>query len=86
MEQELPFYMIKPLWDQAKVQCCANCGKSFLVPELNVVYGYQHPNGWRIPKYLGRWWLYVRCRCGYDTSFVKLGIPKDHPPTFPPIS
>ena len=74
MDQVIPFNLIKHLWLSVPEHRCANCAKSFDTG-IHLVEGYPHEGGWEIPgSIFVRWWLYVHCRCGYDTSFSKLGI------------
>ena len=50
---------------------CAICGEELYG---KLVYAYVHKDGWTVPGLTGKWWLSIRCNCGYDNSFDKFGI------------
>lgn len=55
---------------------CASCWEILPVGECDAVHVdmYDHEDGWKVITLLPRQWLSVHCRCGYDTSFTKLGV------------
>lgn len=55
---------------------CADCRKPFDFSK-NVVEGYEHDGGWSYDvsdPSSKKYWFYVTCKCGYQTSFAKMGI------------
>jgi len=51
---------------------CASCGH---VLTGYFVDAYPHSNGWSVIGFFEKYWLSIECpKCGYHTSFDKLGI------------
>ncbi|MBI2624843.1 MAG: hypothetical protein HYW70_00690 [Candidatus Nealsonbacteria bacterium] len=42
-----------------------------------------HDGGWEVKGFDKKQWLYYQCKkCGYQTSFDKLGVPRNKPPCY----
>lgn len=39
------------------------------------VWGYPHEGGWETDH--GRYWLFTKCKCGYEMALWKMGVPRD---------
>jgi hypothetical protein len=49
---------------------CAMCGQTLFDKRM-----YSHENGWLVPGYSEKQWVYFHCeKCKYDTSLDKLGV------------
>ncbi len=56
---------------------CWTCGEEVCLSDIR---HYDHPDGWPVDGFKEKQWLYFECHkpsCGYQTSFAKLGIPKN---------
>lgn len=52
-----------------------NCGSCGEVLTGLFIDAYPHDGGWSILGFFEKYWLSIHCpKCGYDTSFDKLGI------------
>ena len=72
--------MINFLIQSPKPIKCWECNRP---AELSDIKSYTHDGGWN-----GQWY-YIDCpKCGYQTSFAKLGIPKNAPiiPSFQAVA
>ncbi|MBI3115268.1 MAG: hypothetical protein HYZ09_02120 [Candidatus Kerfeldbacteria bacterium] len=65
---------------------CFDCRRPF---QPEAIIHYDHPWGWVVEGYRERQWLGFRClapRCGYETSFDKLGYRHLRPSELTPPS
>ena len=52
---------------------CLSCSTSLADKDLD---HYDHPWGWPVQGLKELQWLSLKCDCGYETSLVKLGVPR----------
>jgi len=54
---------------------CWSCGGAVRVQDIR---HYNHSGGWKVDGFNQLQWLFFECRrCKYQTSFAKLGIPRN---------
>lgn len=85
MDNVFQYEQVKHLIDAIPIIRCKNCAMEMKIPPVSVddaagccvamVRGYEHDGGYLLGN--KKYWLYLTCRCGYQTSFVKLGIKRE---------